>query len=253
MQQQRTPLQFVPNFILLVFMSTILSSLGCSNGESSQQVLPPTTPVVVSSVPASGTSAVPFNTSIAVTFNVDIDPATLTPSTFYVSNVSGTVAYNATNVTAVFHPAAPMAANTTYTVVLTTGIKSTAGATFAQQYSFSFSTGNVPDTTPPTITTVVPANGSTNVPLNTQVTVTFSEAMDPTGLVGSTVTGLPASLAYNSQTFTATLAPTSLLAPNTTYSATVYGTARDLAGNQMGAQITCGRSQLPHNSHVSLN
>jgi len=234
-ERQRTPSQFVPNFILSVFTLTILFSLGCSSGRSSQPVLPPTTPVVASSVPANGASAVPFNTSIAVTFNVDIDPATLTPSTFYVSNVSGTVAYDATNETAVFHPAAPMAANTTYTVVLTTGIKSTAGATFAQQYSFSFSTGNVPDTTPPTITTVVPANGSTNVPLNTQVTVTFSEAMDPTGLVGSTVTGLPASLAYNSQTFTATLAPTSLLAPNTTYSATVFGTVQDLAGNQMGA------------------
>jgi hypothetical protein len=143
--------------------------------------------------------------------------------------------YNATNETAVFHPAAPMAANTTYTVVLTTGIKSTAGATFAQQYSFSFSTGNVPDTTPPTITSVVPANGSTNVPLNTQVTVTFSEAMDPTELVGSTGVGLPASLAYDSQTFTATLTPASQLAPNTTYSATVFGTVQDLAGNQMGA------------------
>jgi hypothetical protein len=81
----------------------------------------------------------------------------------------------------------------------------------------------------------VPANGSTNVPLNTQMTVTFSEAMDPTGLVGSTVTGISASLMYDSQTFTATLAPTSKLTPNTTYSATVYGTVQDLAGNQMGA------------------
>ena len=59
------------------------------NERSSQPVLPPTTPVVASSVPANGASVVPFNTSIAVTFNVDIDPATLTPSTFYVSNVSG--------------------------------------------------------------------------------------------------------------------------------------------------------------------
>ena len=88
-ERQRTPSQFVPNFILSVFTLTILFSLGCSSGRSSQPVLPPTTPVVASSVPANGASAVPFNTSIAVTFNVDIDPATLTPSTFYVSNVSG--------------------------------------------------------------------------------------------------------------------------------------------------------------------
>src|ERR1035437_7255708 len=150
MKRQRIFSPLAPNFILSAFTLAILFSLGCSGGQSFQPVLPPITPVVASSVPASGASGVPFNTSIAVTFNTNISPATITPATYYVNNVSGTVAYDATNKTAVWTAGGAMAGNTTYTVVLTTGIKSTSGATLAQQYSFSFSTANVPAPPPPT-------------------------------------------------------------------------------------------------------
>lgn len=238
--RRQTSSQIRPTFVLISLTLTILSSLvGCGSGgssQSSQSSQHSATPVaVVSTAPVSGASSVAFNTSIAVIFNADINPATITPGTFQVSNVTGTVAYDATNKAVVFHPDAPMAANTPYTVVVTTGVKSTTGGALAQQYSFTFSTGNAPDLTPPTVTSVFPANGATSVPLQTAITVTFSEAMDPTGLVGNAGSGIPAALAYNSQTFTATLTPTSNLTPHTLYSATVPGTARDLAGNQMGA------------------
>jgi hypothetical protein len=43
------------------------------------------------------------------------------------------------------------------------------------------------DTTPPTVTVVAPTNNATGVTLNTTVTATFSEAMDPTTINGNTV------------------------------------------------------------------
>src|SRR5262249_3804755 len=45
-----------------------------------------------------------------------------------------------------------------------------------------------PDTTPPTVTAVTPANGATNVSPSTSVTATFSEAMNASTITTSTFT-----------------------------------------------------------------
>ncbi len=230
-------------FFFIVFILASACLIGCGGGDSSQRssaVSPPSgllqapAPTVTSTVPANGSSGLPFNSGIAVTFSLDIDAATLTPSTFRVSNMTGTIAYDTTNKTAVFHPSSPMAASTAYSVVLTTGIKSTAGVALASEYSFNFSTANAPDLTPPTVTSVFPPDGATNVPLDTKITATFSEAMDATMLNGTTATGSPGSFVYDSNTFTVTLTPTAKLTPSMIYAVTVKGTARDLAGNEMG-------------------
>ncbi len=48
-------------------------------------------------------------------------------------------------------------------------------------------TADPPDLTPPTVTSVVPAEGATNVPVNTQITVNFSELMNRQTLTTSTI------------------------------------------------------------------
>ena len=50
-----------------------------------------------------------------------------------------------------------------------------------------FATEAGPDTTPPTITARSPASGATGVPTGADVTATFSEAMDPATISGTTV------------------------------------------------------------------
>jgi len=213
---------------------------GCGGGQpsqtqSSQAASPHTSVQVASTIPANGASGVAFNSAIAVTFTADVDPTTITSNTFHVSNMNGTIAYDAKNRTAVFHPSSTMAPNTTYSAVLTTGIKDTAGGALAAGYSFNFETSNIADVTPPTVQSVFPAQDATNVPLDTKITCTFSEAMDSTGLVGSTSSGVPASLAYDATTFTASMTPTTKLNPSTLYTVTLKGNVRDLAGNQLGA------------------
>ena len=91
------------------------------------------------------------------------------------------------------------------------------------------------DNTVPTVVAKSPAAGTDTAPANTPVTATFSENV-VAGSVGFQLTGpsgaVPASVAYDTGTQTATLTPSAALAYSTTYTATVSG-ARDAAGNVM--------------------
>ena len=103
------------------------------------------------------------------------------------------------------------------------------------------------DTSPPTITGQTPANGATGIPTSTTVTATFSEALNPTTVTTSTVTlkgpgttPVSAAVGYNTSAFTATLTPTSPLAPGTLYTATIGGGASgvtDVAGNALSGDF----------------
>src|SRR2546426_1281513 len=91
--------------------------------------------------------------------------------------VTGTVSYN--GVTATFTPTVNLAPLTTYTATISTGAKDLAGNALAADLVWSFTTGVIPDTTPPTVSVNVPANLSTGVAIGSQIAGTFSEAMDP--------------------------------------------------------------------------
>jgi hypothetical protein len=112
----------------------------------------------------------------------------------------------------------------------------------------AFTTGTTPpDTTPPTVTSVAPANGATGIATGTSVTVAFSEAMDSSTISASTFelrnpsnTLIPATVSYNSSTTMATLTPSAALANSTVYTATIKGgatdpRAKDVAGNALTA------------------
>ena len=101
-----------------------------------------------------------------------------------------------------------------------------------------------PDTTPPTVSSVSPASGATGVAVGSSVTATFSEALDPTTVSGSTfslvasgtTTPLAATVSYDGPSKTATLNPSAALANSTAYTATVKGNpggVKDVAGNLM--------------------
>jgi hypothetical protein len=101
-----------------------------------------TTPMVLSSDPADGATGVPINGSISVTFSEDMDPATLTASTFTLTGggvVPGTVIYTAR--TAVFWPAVHLASNGLVTATITTGANSDSGVALAAAHTWRFTTG----------------------------------------------------------------------------------------------------------------
>jgi Domain of unknown function (DUF4082)/Bacterial Ig-like domain/Bacterial Ig domain len=87
----------------------------------------------------------------------------------------------------------------------------------------------VPTPTVPTVTAVSPVNGANFIVTSTSVSATFNESMNPSTISTSTFqlsaggTTVPATVTYNNSTLTATLVPTTALAPLTTYTATVVG------------------------------
>ena len=110
--------------------------------------------------------------------------------------------------------------------------------------AWRFSVGTPPDTTAPTIDTVSPTNEATGVAPQTDVAVTFSEAMDPSTLSTSTFTlvkqdssaPVMATVSYDPATKEVTLDPAAALASTTTYTAVIKGGsggAKDLAGNAL--------------------
>ena len=203
-------------------------------------------PTVTSTVPANGATGVPLNQAISATFSEPMNPATITIATFTLTGpgataVAGAVTYVAASNTAIFKPAANLTASTVYTATITTGAMSAGGDALAANFVWTFKTGATTNTSAPTIISTNPANGATAVPINQKVSATFSAAMNPATINGTTftVTGPGATLVAGTVTYsagsnTAVFAPTTNLAPSTTYTATVTNGAQDLAGNALG-------------------
>ncbi len=202
-----------------------------------------TAPTVTSTSPVSAATGVPINTKILVTFSEAMSPATITTSTFTLkrgtTSVAGTVTY--TGVTATFAPSSNLAASAGHTATITTGARDLAGNALAANFVWSFTTGTIPDTTPPLVTFTSPASAATGVPINTKVLVTFSEAMDPLTITTATFTLMQGTTSVSGTvTFasrTATFNPASNLAASTVYTATITAGVKDLAGNVLAANF----------------
>ncbi len=107
-----------------------------------------------------------------------------------------------------------------------------------------FDTNIVVDTTPPTISTRSPGVDATDVPINANVTVQFSEAMKVSTIDGATFTlradgaGTDVNAVVSYSGVTAILNPSADLLPSTLYHVTVAGTVADLSDNALGAAVT---------------
>jgi hypothetical protein len=199
-------------------------------------------PTIVFRSPNPGSTGVAPNTSVVVTYSETLDPATmnLTVSAGQ-TNVAGTLSYDATTSTITFVPAASLANFTAYNVRVS-GIKDLSGNTAPFNPGWTFTTGRMADTTPPTVTMVSPTSGATRVSPTTNVAVTFSEPVAPATIAGAIqVTAgtnpVAGTVAYDPVGQVATFTPSSLLASQTLYTVTV-ASVEDLAGNPMTAAFT---------------
>src|SRR5207249_3274133 len=135
-------------------------------------------------------------------------------------------------VTATFNPLSVLAPSTTYTATITTGSRDLAGNALANAFVWSFTTGATPDTTAPIVSFTVPANAASGVAISQKIAATFSDAMDPLTTTTLTfTTQLPSTPLFRSVIYagvTATFNPLSVLAPSTTYTASITTGTRDL-------------------------
>ncbi|MBL0225361.1 MAG: Ig-like domain-containing protein [Geobacteraceae bacterium] len=199
-------------------------------------------PLITSTVNANGATGVAFNTKVGATFSEPMDPSTINTTTFSLkrgaTDVPGTLDYTGVNL--VFTPTSLLAAGTVYTATVTTGARDLAGNALAANYVWSWTTGAAADITRPRVIATINSNGAIDVPTNTKVGATFSEPMDPLTITtatftlsnGTTYTNVPGTMLYSGVDMVFT--PSSPLAPNTTYIATITTGAKDLAGNELG-------------------
>jgi len=201
-----------------------------------------TKPTVISTIPADLDIDVPLVTDLTVTFSEAMDAASVNTTTFLLMNglVPVTGVITQTGLNGVFVPTSPLLASTLYTATITTGATDLAGNPLGADYVWTFTTGLALDLTNPIIILVNPLDGAIDVPINTTVSATFSEDMDPLsvttatfGLTGPGGTEVTGTVIYDALTMIGTFEPSSDLMSATTYTATVTIDAKDLAGNPM--------------------
>jgi hypothetical protein len=208
-------------------------------------ITPP--PLVVSTVPLNTATGVLIGQLLTATFNEAMLCSTLQQSpatTFTLAGPGSTsVTGSATcmgNV-ARFTPGSPLAYNTLYTAKISTGAEDLAGTPMATLYQWTFRTISAPPI-PPAVIATVPTDSSPGVPavgvsVNSALTATFSEAMDPATinsatflLVQTSVPGTPVNgvITYVPAGSIATFTPNAPLLYNTNYTATITAGAEDL-------------------------
>ncbi|MCF7920619.1 MAG: Ig-like domain-containing protein [Candidatus Cloacimonetes bacterium] len=196
-------------------------------------------PIVISTVPLDQAADVALNSHVTVIFSEHMNPLSITPETFTLlhgtTQISGAVTYMAN--TAIFIPSVNLLNNTAYMATLTTGIQDISGNNLEENYTWDFDTGSVLDIIPPVVINTYPVFMATDVPINSQITATFSEAMDPLTITPATFTLLLNNmLVSGAVTFTANTAiftPSAILFNNHTYTGRLSTGIRDLAGNAM--------------------
>ena len=244
-----------------------------------------TRPRVTLTVPATTvpgpTAGVPTNTAITAVFTEEMAPATITATSFTLTCAApcvppaGNVTYALGSRTAIFTPAAALAAGTTYTATITTAATDLAGNQLAgnqaslpaaSNYIWTFTTAAVPagppivPGAPPNVSVLStnPAGGATGVCPSASINATFSvpsgARMDPVTLNPATFTVTGPAPASSPVTAAAvvldaatgrivTFTPLNALTPGVTYTATIKGGAngvKDLAipANTMAVDFT---------------
>jgi len=202
-----------------------------------------TPPTILSTSPSNGDNNISISNNIEVSFSEEIDNKTINSTNIIVSDsngnkVIGTFSYS--NQVATFNPSSDLNYFTVYAVIVGTGVKDKIGNALVSGSSWNFTTSSAPDTTPPTIASTSPSGSSNNILISSDITITFSEAMDPSTIDTTNVTlqdsngnSVGGVVSYNNKI--ATFDPANDLNYSTTYTVTIGTGVRDTASNNLSA------------------
>lgn len=212
-------------------------------------------PRVTAVAPANNATGVPINIEgITADFTEPMAPLTGDAS-FIVTceapctSPTGTVSLDSTSEVATFLLDAALEPSTLYTATITAGESLATGLTMPNPFVWSFTTGLTADVTRPRVTSTVPETSdpgpTADVPINTNISATFTEDMAPITITDTGTFTLTCedpcispdgvvSYSVGSRTATFSLSPSGTeLEPGTTYTATITTAATDLAGNAL--------------------
>jgi len=201
-------------------------------------------PNVISVFPTNHSTMAALSLNIDTKFDKDIDPATVTSTTFLLASAEGSVTgvatYNST-LRKAYLIVTELINNTTYTAEATTGIKDTFGNPLANSYRWNFVT--LPPTISPHIISIYPVNGATAVPISVTLEAQFDKDMNSstisssTFLLSSAEGSVSCAITYESSSKKAKAAVNNL-AYSTTYIATVTAGVKDTGGISLDSAST---------------
>lgn len=226
----------------LLLVGSALSGIGCHGDDAAAA---PVVPAAIASSPAAGASDVPVNAALSSSFSTPMAPLNTTTFSLMAGTtaVPGTVATSADGKTATFTPDSPLSASTLYSATISADAMTLAGAPLGTARTWTFTTGTIADIIAPTVTSRSPGVFATSVPLNTKVSATFNEAMNPTTLTPTSfmlVRGtilVSGSISYGPGT-AVVFTPTSPLLPSAVHTATITTAAEDLQGNALASDVS---------------
>ena len=216
--------------------STVLTSFTTGTGEDT------TDPMVQQINIADGVLDVAVNAEVVIELDEPVDVTSVSEDTVVVSSVGievmGSVLLSGDGRTLTFIPEMAFETSTEFTVTVS-GVVDWAG-NLVTDYSSSFTTSAsaIPDTIRPTVSGVMPSNGSVDVPVDTVIEVQFSERLDPLTVTDSTFyldrinsVRVSGDLALSADGLTVTFTPTEPLVPANDYRIRSSSGILDLAGN----------------------
>ena len=147
------------------------------------------TPPTVTISPANGAANVGLNTQVVLTFSKSINPSTITASTLTLfsgdTSLNWGYSISQDNRTVVLNPnGSAFTAGATITVALSSGIQDLSGNALANTTS-QFTLITELSNATPSVIAMRPANGATNVPTNTVVTLFTNIALNPATVSGA--------------------------------------------------------------------
>ena len=194
------------------------------------------------------------NPVVEVQFSRPINPATVTATTFKVTQgsspggaaIAGSLSLLDNNTIVRFIPSAPLPSNAYIYVTLTAGIQDVSANAFAGDAYYSFINGTAVNNTPPAVASVTPVNNATSIGDNAPVRLVFNKLMDTATVNSSSVillkgaTQLPWTATFstingNTQTV-ATLLPQAPLPDSSTITVQLTTGVTDLTGAAIAGQ-----------------
>ena len=227
--------------------ATITASYDTSSAAVQVTVQDITAPEVDSRTPANGATGVAINSSITVSFSEELTSGIINSSNFKLYKGNSVVASSTTSndaQTVTLNPVNALDYGTEYTVELGMGITDAAGNALAEEVSWSFKTGSLPDTEVPTVDTKNPIANAVDVAVTSDITAVFSEALDAGTINSNTIkllagsTSVDGDVSYDVTTYTVTFSPTDDLENATEYTIELGTGITDLAGNALAAKET---------------
>jgi len=215
-------------------------------------------PFVIAVNLVAGATCVPQNQKILATFDEQMDSLTINPSTFLIVGVTSTVTYDVVTQIATLTPSANLAANTTYTIMITAGAKDMGGVPVAPlQQTFTTGPCQSGGTQP---VALCPGIGNFSVLAGTTVTNTGSTVVsgDVGVCPGTAVTGFPPGLAGGTIHLAdgvASLAQATLTAGYIDAAGRSGGTsvAGDLVGQTLTSGVYTSTSSLANSGDLTLD